>query len=104
HAMVQNLQDIAGGLLVTAPFRKDWESEATRGYLDHYLGGVEGVSGVQRVRAMKLIRDIAASGFGGYQEILSIHAEGSLAAQRITILRDYDVKRCVDIVRSYLKD
>jgi aromatic ring hydroxylase len=104
HAMVQNLQDIAGGLLVTAPFRKDWENEATCGYLDHYLGGVEGVSGVQRVRAMKLIRDIAASGFGGYQEILSIHAEGSLAAQRITILRDYDVKRCVDIVKSYLRD
>lgn len=41
---------------------------------------------------------------GGYQEILSIHAEGSLAAQRITILRDYDVKRCVDIAKSYLKD
>jgi len=53
---------------------------------------------------MKLIRDIAASSFGGYQEILSIHAEGSLAAQRITILRDYDVKRCVDIMKSYLKD
>lgn len=104
HMMVQNLQDIAGGLLVTAPFRKDWENEATRRYLDHYLGGVAGVSGTQRIRAMKLIRDVAASGFGGYQEILSIHAEGSLAAQRITILRDYDVKRCVEIVRSYLRD
>jgi len=104
HAMVQNLQDVAGGLLVTAPFRKDWENPATGKYLDHYLGGVEGVSGRQRVRLMKLIRDIAASGFGGYQEILSIHAEGSLAAQRITILRDYDVKRCVEIVKSYLKE
>ena len=97
-------RDLAGGLLVTAPFRKDWENEATRRYLDYYLGGVEGVSGERRTRAMKLIRDIAASGFGGYQEILSIHAEGSLAAQRITILRDYDVKRCVEIVKSYLKD
>lgn len=27
--MVQNLQDVAGGLLVTAPLRKDWENEAT---------------------------------------------------------------------------
>ena len=50
------------------------------------------------------ILDIAASEFGGYQEILSIHAEGSLAAQRITILRDYDVDRCVGIVKSYLED
>ena len=47
---------------------------------------------------------VAGWGIGGYQEILSIHAEGSLAAQRITILRDYDVKRCVEIVKSYLKD
>jgi len=104
HMMVQNLQDVAGGLLVTAPLWKDWENEATRSYLDHYLGGVEGVSGMRRTRAMKLIRDIAASGFGGYQEILSIHAEGSLAAQRITILRDYDVNRCAEIVKRYLKD
>lgn len=104
HTMVQNLQDIAGGLLVTAPSRGDWKNEATRPYLDHYLGGVEGVSGEKRIRAMKLIRDIAASAFGGYQEILSIHAEGSLAAQRITILRDYDVGRCVAIAKSYLKD
>jgi aromatic ring hydroxylase len=42
HTMVQNRQDIAGGLLVTAPFRRDWENEATRSYLDHYLGGVGG--------------------------------------------------------------
>lgn len=104
HMMVQNLQDVAGGLLVTAPLWKDWENEATRSYLDYYLGGVEGVSGMRRTRAMKLIRDIAASGFGGYQEILSIHAEGSLAAQRITILRDYDVNRCAEIVKRYLKD
>lgn len=104
HRMVQNLQDVAGGLLVTAPLRKDWENEATRSDLEYYLGGVEGVSGVRRARAMKLIRDIAASEFGGYQEILSIHAEGSLAAQRITILRDYDVNRCVEIVKRYLKD
>ncbi|MGE5246908.1 MAG: 4-hydroxyphenylacetate 3-hydroxylase family protein [Verrucomicrobiota bacterium] len=104
HMMVQNLQDVAGGLLVTAPFRKDWENEATRPYLDHYLGGVKGVSGRRRTRAMKLIRDVAASEFGGYQEILSIHAEGSLAAQRIAILRDYDVERCVEIVKRYLED
>lgn len=100
HQMVQNLQDIAGGLLATAPYRRDWDNEETGKDLDYYLGGVEGVSGRERVQAMNLIRDIAASGFGGYQEILSIHAEGSLAAQRITILRDYDVERCVRLARA----
>lgn len=100
HMMVQNVQDIAGGLLATAPYRLDWENEVTRPYLDHYLGGVEGVSGEKRMRAMNLIRDIAASGFGGYQEILSIHAEGSLAAQRITILREYDIESCVALAKE----
>jgi 4-hydroxybutyryl-CoA dehydratase / vinylacetyl-CoA-Delta-isomerase len=106
HQMVQNLQDIAGGLLATAPLSSNWDNEATRPYLDHYLGGIAGVSGEKRMRAMNLIRDIAASEFGGYQEILSIHAEGSLAAQRITILRDYDVERCVALAKkaAYLED
>ncbi len=106
HLMVQYLQDIAGGLLATAPLRSEWENEATRPYLDHYLGGVAGVSGEKRIRAMNLIRDIAASEFGGYQEILAIHAEGSLAAQRITILRDYDIERCLALAKkaAHLED
>ena len=40
------------------------------------------------------MRDLTASDFGGYNELLSIHAEGSLEAQKITILRDYDIDRC----------
>ena len=98
--MVQNVQDIAGGLLATAPYHKDWDNEVTGPYLDYYLGGANSISGIKRMQAMNLIRDIAASGFGGYQEILSIHAEGSLVAQRITILRDYDVEHCVGLARK----
>lgn len=106
HLMVQYLQDIAGGLLATAPLSSEWENEATRPYLERYLGGAAGVSGEKRMRAMNLIRDIAASQFGGYQEILSIHAEGSLAAQRITILRDYDLERCLALAKkaAHLED
>jgi aromatic ring hydroxylase len=52
------------------------------------------------MRVMNLIRDIAVSGFGGYQQILSIHAEGSLATQRITILREYDLGPCVELAKK----
>ncbi len=100
HMMVQNVQDIAGGLIVTGPSTADWESEATRPYLERYLGGAAGVSAEKRLRLMNLLRDIAASEFGGYQEVLSIHAEGSLAAQRITVVREYDVQRCVELARQ----
>ena len=35
-----------------------------------------------------------ASDFGGYHELLAIHAEGSLEAQKITILRGFDAAAC----------
>jgi len=100
HRMVQYVQDIAGGLIVTGPATADWENPVTRPYLERYLGGPGGISAEQRMRIMNLLRDIAASEFGGYQEVLSIHAEGSLAAQRITVAREYDIARCVELARA----
>jgi aromatic ring hydroxylase len=97
HMMAQNVQDIAGGLIVTGPSTADWESPATRPYLERYLGGAGGVSAEQRLQLMNLLRDLVASEFGGYNEVLAIHAEGSLAAQRITVVREYDVERCVEL-------
>jgi aromatic ring hydroxylase len=47
-----------------------------------------------------LIRDIAASDFGGYHEVLAIHAEGSLEAQKITITRGFDVERCKRLAKE----
>lgn len=106
HMMVQNVQDIAGGLIVTGPSTADWESPATRPYLERYLGGAEGVTAEQRLRLMNLLRDLVASDFGGYNEVLAIHAEGSLAAQRITVVREYDVQRCVELAKraAYVED
>ena len=44
---------------------------------------------------LNLIRDYFASSFGGYHELLAIHAEGSLEAQKITILRGFDTSDAV---------
>ena len=43
HQAVQIVQDLAGGLLVTAPAAEDMTSEATREYVFRYLGGKKGV-------------------------------------------------------------
>ena len=37
---------------------------------------------------------------GGYHELLAIHAEGSLEAQKITIFRGYDLLRCMDLAKK----
>ena len=56
-----------------------------------------GVGAEDRLKALNLVRDLTASDFGGYNQLLAIHAEGSLEAQKITIYRDYDLDRCKDL-------
>jgi aromatic ring hydroxylase len=90
HAMVQRVQDIAGGLLVTMPSEADWKNPETKHYVEQYLGGKRGFGSINRLKLFNLIRDYFASDFGGYHELLAIHAEGSLEAQKITILRGFD--------------
>lgn len=90
HVMVQKVQDIAGGLLVTGPSEADWKNPETKQYVEQYLGGRRGFGSINRLKLFNLIRDYFASDFGGYHELLAIHAEGSLEAQKITILRGFD--------------
>jgi 4-hydroxybutyryl-CoA dehydratase / vinylacetyl-CoA-Delta-isomerase len=90
HVMVQKVQDIAGGLLVTGPSEEDWTNPETKADVEKYLGGKKGFGSINRLKLFNLIRDYFASDFGGYHELLAIHAEGSLEAQKITILRGFD--------------
>jgi 4-hydroxybutyryl-CoA dehydratase/vinylacetyl-CoA-Delta-isomerase len=87
-------------LVVTGPDELDVLSEETGPYIKHFLGGKQGIPTEDRLRAFNLVRDLTASTFGGYNELLAIHAEGSLETQKITILRDYDVERCKDLARE----
>jgi len=91
HEMVKQVQDVAGGLVVTAPMREDWENPDTRPDMERYLGGSASATTEQRLRAINLVRDITASDLGGYLELLAIHAEGSLETQKLTILMDADL-------------
>ncbi len=103
HQAVAWLQDIAGGLVVTGPSSADLENPQTRPYIERFFGGKAGTSTELRLRAFNLVRDLTASAFGGYNQLLAIHAEGSLEAQKITILRDYDIDRCKKLVRTVIE-
>ena len=96
HEAICWVQDIAGGLVVTGPDEADLASPETRPYIDRFFGGA-GVGAEDRLKALNLVRDLTASDFGGYNQLLAIHAEGSLEAQKITIFRDYDLDRCKDL-------
>lgn len=92
HQAVQIVQDLAGGLLVTGPATEDFTSEATRAYVTKYLGGAKGFDAEKRVRLLNLIADLTSSDFGGYQEVLAVHAEGGFEAEKLQAYREYDFK------------
>ncbi len=100
HEMAKIVQDIAGGLAITAPSEADLKSKDIGKYVEKYLAGRKGSTGRERLRVMSLIRDYTASDFGGYNYVVTLHGEGSLAAQQIVALRDYDVERCVRLARE----
>ena len=100
HEAVRLLQDIAGGLVITTPIEADLLNPETGPYIRKYLAGVKGVSTEDRLRAFHFIRDLTASDFGGYALVGTLHGEGPQAAQNIAVLSEYDIKRCVELVKK----
>jgi len=100
HQGVQIVQDLAGGLLVTAPAEEDLKSEATRDYVLKYMGGARGFDAEKRLRLVNLISDLTSSDFGGYQEVLAVHAEGGFEAEKLQAYREYDFKSVAAYARS----
>jgi len=100
HEAVRNVQDIAGGALVTGPGAEDLASAATARYYERYYAGRVGVSGKERLQALSLVKDLVASEFSAYQEVLAVHAEGSLEAEKLMLFRSYDAKLALAYVRG----
>jgi aromatic ring hydroxylase len=103
HQHVALVQDLAGGLTVTGPSEEDVNSAVTGEYIRRYLAARKGISAEDRLRVMNLIRDLTASDFGGYNELLQVHAEGSIEASKITLLREYDARPCVELAQKLAK-
>jgi 4-hydroxybutyryl-CoA dehydratase / vinylacetyl-CoA-Delta-isomerase len=89
HQATKYIQDIAGGIVATCPSSKDYFNPETHDLLDKYLGGKAGVPTEHRLRMVKLIRDLTSA----YEDVLTIHAEGSLEAQKLSILSLADFAR-----------
>lgn len=102
HAAVQHVQDIAGGLLVTGPGAEDMAHPQIGPLLEHYYGGRAGVGARERLAALNFVKDLTSSDYGGYQEVLAIHAEGSLEAEKLMIARSYDGPRTVNLVKTMI--
>ena len=46
-----------------------------------------------------MISDLTTGDYGGYQAVLAIHAEGSIEAEKLTILAQYERDRAIAYAR-----
>ena len=87
YEIVRLAEDIAGGLMVTAPSEKDFRDEKLGKYIDKYFRGVADVTTENRLRILRLIENLALGTAAVGYRTESMHGAGSPQAQRIMIAR-----------------
>ncbi len=98
HQAIKYLQDIAGGIGGTMPSEADWQNPETKPYIEKYLGGVAGYTTEERLKVLRAINGHSSAFMG----ILTIHAEGSLSAQRMALYQQADWELFKAAARSAL--
>ena len=82
-------QDIAGGILATAPSEMDWKNPKVGKYVDKYMKGVADIPTETRMRLIRLLEAMTC----GTALVESMHGAGSPQAQRIMIERRANLER-----------
>jgi len=93
HNFVELIQDISGGIIATSPDKKDWENPDIHDYLEHYLGGSEKYSTLDRLKMVHETMRHVCSYESAFHEVTTVHAEGSMAAQKMMIYAESPLKR-----------
>ncbi len=100
HEIVRLVQDVAGGIISTAPTKKDWENPDIHDYLEYYLGGSEKYSTEDRMRMVHHTHREVASAESAMHEVVTLHAEGSMAAQKMMIYGESPLKRYKELAKK----
>jgi 4-hydroxybutyryl-CoA dehydratase/vinylacetyl-CoA-Delta-isomerase len=97
--ILEGLVDIAGGIIATLPSEEDLRGELGD-RIAKYLAGA--VDGKERIKILKIDKELAgSSSLTGYSLALMIHAEGSIEASRISLLREYNIAEAEELVKKY---
>ena len=87
YEIVRLAEDIAGGLMVTAPSELDLRDPKLGKYVEKYLKGVGVVSTENRLKVLRLIENLCLGTAAVGYRTESMHGAGSPQAQRIMISR-----------------
>ena len=86
YEIVRLLEDIAGGIMVTAPSEADLKSPQVGAYIEKYLTG-HGVDAESRLRCLRLCENLALGTAAVGYRTESMHGAGSPQAQKVMITR-----------------
>lgn len=86
YEIVRLLEDIAGGIMVTAPSEADLRSESVGHYVEKYLVG-QNVNAQDRLRALRLCENLSLGTAAVGYRTESMHGAGSPQAQKVMINR-----------------
>jgi 4-hydroxybutyryl-CoA dehydratase/vinylacetyl-CoA-Delta-isomerase len=100
YELTRLAEDVAGGILATAPSEKDFRAPVTGGYIDKYLRGVHEVPTEARYRILTLIQAMCEGVVASSYRTESMHGAGSPQAQKITIERETDMDLKQSLARS----
>ena len=93
-------EDIAGGLMVTAPSEADLRDEKLGAYVEKYLKGVSGVSTENRLRILRLIENLTLGTAAVGYRTESLHGAGSPQAQRFMIARQGNLQHKKELAKT----
>ncbi len=103
YEIVRIAEDIAGGLMVTAPSEKDLRAPVLGEYINKYLQGANGVSVENRLKILRLIENLSLGTAAVGYRTESMHGAGSPQAQRIMISRQGNINNKKELAKAIAK-
>ena len=100
YEIVRLAEDIAGGLVVTAPSEADFRDPKLGPVIDKYLRGIPTVSTENRLRILRLIENLSLGTAAVGYRTESLHGAGSPQAQRIMIARQGNLSHKKELAKA----
>jgi 4-hydroxybutyryl-CoA dehydratase/vinylacetyl-CoA-Delta-isomerase len=96
-------EDIAGGLMVTMPSEKDFNSPVVGDICKKYFKGASNVPTMERMKVLRLIENLTLGTAAVGYRTESLHGAGSPQAQRVMIWRQGNLEFKKDLAKKIAK-
>jgi len=96
--VLDDLVDISGGIISTLPSLEDQMEPEEAKYITKYLAGA--LTGNERIKSIRIAKELGASSQTGYMLTLMLHAEGSIEASKMALLKDADLSEPEKLVKN----